>query len=275
MRHHNSTYTTIGDIKNVEPDLLQGVLSFIEMNTQIPQKIDVPEDMKQDLGMCPTDIPGTDVKDEIGTLRALNKVSFGIREQCKLIADLTYQMDDVVCGETVLGHLTELYKNMYAACRKDGPVVPLWKDHLKFTVLGGQKRKKKGLFHGRRIVPLYPTKTAKARQARHSRFGRKSNSQVTETTMKEMLGAKGSDDNDNKTPMEVSDGDKDVVPFVDLASYKCQDELREKVLTTPGLLQCQRTNCQVKYFHIPCPYCLHLSYDSFLTYSQEETRYDF
>ena len=78
MRHHDSTYTTIGDIKNVEPDLLQGVLSFIEMNTQIPQKIDGPEDMKQDLGMCLTDIPGTDVKDEIGTLRALNKVSFGI-----------------------------------------------------------------------------------------------------------------------------------------------------------------------------------------------------
>ena len=115
MHHHDSTYTTIGNIKNVEPDLLQDVLSFIEMNTQIPQKIDVPEDMKQDLGMCPTDIPGTDVKDEIGTLRALNKVSFGIREQCKLIADLTYQMDDVVCGETVLGHLTELYKK-YVCC---------------------------------------------------------------------------------------------------------------------------------------------------------------
>ena len=81
-----------------------------------------------------------------------------------------------MCGETVLGHLTDLYKHMYDACRKDGLVVPLQKDHLKFTVLGGQKRKKKGLFHGRRIVPLYPTKTAKARQARHSHFGRKNNS---------------------------------------------------------------------------------------------------
>ena len=78
MHRHDSTYTTIGDIKDVDPELLQGVLNFIEMNTQIPQKIDVPEDMKQDLGMCPTDIPGTDVKDEIGTLRALNKVSFRI-----------------------------------------------------------------------------------------------------------------------------------------------------------------------------------------------------
>ena len=61
-----------------------------------------------------------------------------------------------------------------------------------------------------------------------------------------MLGAKGIDNNDNETPMKVSDGDKDVVPFVDLALYRCLDELREKVLTTPGLLQCQHTNCQIK-----------------------------
>ena len=155
-------------------------------------------------------------------------------------------MDDVGCGETVFGHLTDLYKNMYDACRKDGLVVPLWKDHLRFTILGGQKRKKKGLFCGRRIVPLYPMKTAKAWQARYSCFGRKSNSFVTETTIKEMLGAKGIYNNDNETPTEVSDGDKGVVPFVDLTLYRCQDELREKVLTTPGLLQWQHTNCQVK-----------------------------
>ena len=68
MHHHDSTYTTIGDIKDVDPKLLQGVLNFIEMNTQIPEKIDILEDMKQDLGMSTTDIPGTDVKDEIGTL---------------------------------------------------------------------------------------------------------------------------------------------------------------------------------------------------------------
>ena len=54
--------------KDVDPELLQGVLNFIAMNTQIPEKIDVPEDVKQDLGMSTTDILGTDVKDEIGTL---------------------------------------------------------------------------------------------------------------------------------------------------------------------------------------------------------------
>ena len=100
-----------------------------------------------------------DVKDEFGTLRALNKVLFGIWEQCKLITDLSYQMDDVACGETVLSHLTDLFMQMYDTCRKDSLVVPLRKDHLKFTVLGGQ-RKKKGFYRGRRIVPLFLIKTA-------------------------------------------------------------------------------------------------------------------
>ena len=68
MCHHDSTYTTIGDVKDVDPELLHGVLNFIETNTQVPEKIEVPEDVKQDLGMTSTDIPGTDVKDEIGTL---------------------------------------------------------------------------------------------------------------------------------------------------------------------------------------------------------------
>ena len=39
----------------------------------------------------------------------------------------------------------------------------------------------------------------------------------------------------NETPMEVSENEDDVVPFMDLASYKGQDQMREKVLTTPGL----------------------------------------
>ena len=65
---HNSTYTTIGDVKDVDPKLLQGVLNIFDMNTQVPEKIEVLEDVKQDLGMTSTEITGTDVKDEIGTL---------------------------------------------------------------------------------------------------------------------------------------------------------------------------------------------------------------
>ena len=84
-------------------------------------------------------------------------------------------------------------------------------------------------------MPLFPTKTAKAHQARHACFRRKANSRVTETTMKEMLTATCGDDTGNETLMEVSDdNDEDVVPFVDLDAYKGQDEIREKVLKTPG-----------------------------------------
>ena len=235
LRHHDSTYCTISDVKDVDPDVLQGVFNFIDTNTQVPEQIDIPEDVKQDFRELSTGTMSAEI-DEMGSLRALNKVSFGIREQCKLITDLSYQMDDVGCGEIILEHLTDLYKHMYDKCRKDALVVPLRKDHLKFTVLGGRKRKR-GLFRGRRIVPLYPTKTAKARQAKQSRFGRKANSRVTETSIEQMLSPEGSDADDNETPMQVSDEGEDIVPFIDLASYRGQDEIREKVLTTPGVLQ--------------------------------------
>ena len=75
---HDSTYCTIGDVKDVDPDVLQGVLNFIDMNTQVVKQVDVPEDVKQDLGVLSTGTLGTEVIDEMGSLQALNKVSFGI-----------------------------------------------------------------------------------------------------------------------------------------------------------------------------------------------------
>ena len=156
-------------------------------------------------------------------------------------------MDDVTCGESILGQLTELYRSMYNTCRKDSVILPLCKDHLKFRVLCGQRRKK-GVFHGRRIAPLYPNRTVKSRQVKMSHFGRKSNSQVTEMTITDILAGKDGNDNDNETPMEVSENEDDVVPFVDLASYKGQDQIREKVLTTAGLLQWEYSTFQVNIF---------------------------
>ena len=222
----------MGDVKDVEPDVV--VLNFIDTNTQVPETLEVPEDVKEGMGVGPTDMGTENVPDELGSLRLLNKVSFGIWEQCKLITDLSYQMDDLTCGETILGQLTELYRSMYNTWRKDSVILSLRKDHLKFRVLGG-KRMKKGVFCGRRIAPLYPSRTVKSRQVKLSHFGRKSNSQVTEMTITHMLAGKDDNNNDNKTPMEVSENEDDVVPFVDLASYKGQDQMWEKVLTTPGL----------------------------------------
>ena len=65
---HDKTYNSIGDVKDVGPKVLQGVLNFINTNTKVPDNIEVPEDVKQDIGIMGTDTSGTDIKDEIGTL---------------------------------------------------------------------------------------------------------------------------------------------------------------------------------------------------------------
>ena len=62
---HDKTYHSIGDMKDVDPKILQGVLNFIDTNTQISDKIEVPEDVKHDIGMMGTDTSSTDVKDEM------------------------------------------------------------------------------------------------------------------------------------------------------------------------------------------------------------------
>ena len=237
----------MGDVKDLDPDVVQGVLNFIDTNTQLPETLEVLEDVKVGMGVGPSDTGTENVPDKLGSLRLLNKVSFGIRDQCKLITDLSYQMDDVTCGKGILGQLMELYRSMYNTCRKDSVILPLRKDHLKFRVLCGQRRKK-GVFRGRRIAPLYPNRTVKSHQVKMSRFGRKSNSQVTEMTITDMLAGKDGNDNDNETPMEVSENEDDVVPFMDLASYKGQDQMWEKVLTTPGLLQWKYSTFQVNIF---------------------------
>ena len=63
-----------------------------------------------------------------------------------------------------------------------------------------------------------------------------------------MLAGKDGNNNDNETPMEVSENEDDVVPFMDLASYKGQDQMWEKVLTTPGLLQWKYSTFEVNIF---------------------------
>ena len=71
----------MGDIKDLDPDVVQGVLNFIGTNTQVPETLEVPEDVKEGMGVGPSDMGTEDVPDKLGSLRLLNKVSFGIREQ--------------------------------------------------------------------------------------------------------------------------------------------------------------------------------------------------
>ena len=235
MQRHDSNYTSIGNTKDVGPEVLQGLLNFIDSNTQeseeMPQ-VDIPFDVKEDIASTPPLVP--EVKDEVTPLRQLNSVSFGIREQCKLITDLTYEMEDAAYGNEVLSKITALYKDMYHVCRKESPIMPLRTDHLKFSVLSGRRRNR-GVYCRRRIVPLFPSKTPRSRQSKQSRFGRKSTSQVSETKIDVMLNPEAEESEDSPTPMDLSDDEDNIAPFIDLASYRTQDQVTQKVLTTPGL----------------------------------------
>ena len=249
LRRHDSTYNP----SDVEAEVLQGLLNFIDSNTQVPEEIVVSKEVKDDLQMSTPDVP--EIKDDLTPLRQLSSVTFGIREQCKLITDLTYQMDSPEYGHEILQKITDLYKQMYSMCRKDSPVLPLRKDHLKFKVLSSVNRKK-GLFNCRRIVPLFPTKTNRSHQAKQSRFRRKSTSRVSDTTIDLMLNPEAiDDDGDNndtaaktQSPMEWSDTEDNIAPFVDLAAYKSQDVIKQKVFTTPGLLFREQIHAQVEHF---------------------------
>ena len=252
LRRHDSKYSTIGDTKDIEPEVLQGVLNFIDTNTQSPEQVEIPSDLKEEIARTPTDVPA--VMDELTPLRHLNRVTFGIREQCKLITDLTYEMEDHAYGDGVLIKLTDLYRGMYEFCRKESPILPIRKDNLKFKVLSGRQRKK-GVFCRRRIIPLFPTKTTKSRQAKQSRFGRKKTSQVSETTIDEIMNPEADNSDSDPSPMDVSDDN--IAPFIDLASYRTQDEIKQKVFTTPGLLLREHITVKVIIFTVLVHIILH------------------
>ena len=43
----------MGDVKDLDPDVVQGVLNFIDTNTQVPETLEVPEDVKEGMGWGP------------------------------------------------------------------------------------------------------------------------------------------------------------------------------------------------------------------------------
>ena len=125
--------------------------NFIDSNTQVPEGIVLSKEVKDDLQMSTPDVPES--KDDLTPLRQLSSVTFGIREQCKLITDLTYQMDSPAYGHEILQkNYRFVQTDVQRVQERTLQFLPLRKDHLKFKVLSGVNRKK-GLFRRRRIVP--------------------------------------------------------------------------------------------------------------------------
>ena len=165
-------------------------------------------------------------------VRQLNCVGTGMRELCKLITDLTYELELLECGQYVLEEFTGLYKYLYKNGQEHGGLPQLHKDHIRFQPLF-KKRASQGFFWRQCIVPLFPSKSHKARQTKASRFGRISSQEanyISKTSANET-------EEEMEVVVEETANHEDVSLLVDLKAYRGQDDRQAKSLGTPGLLQ--------------------------------------
>ena len=250
LRRHDKTYIPMGETKDVEPEVLHSVLAFIETNGGDCDTVEVNPGVKRMLDFdCPVG-EGTAVQDTFSSLVQLKRVSDGIREQCKMIADVSYNLEDIKVGNEVLSQLCDMYSYFYGHCQEHKGILGVPKDQMKFRTLFG-KRRNKGFYRRRRIVPLFPQKN---RRAKRSRFGTKAvyenannyDDVIPSTTTSDDMPATTTSDEfasfpsqestavseDNLLDTELSD----VSPFIDLEAYKGQDLIKSREHTTPGLL---------------------------------------
>ena len=133
---------------------------------------EVPAEMKEGLAVeVGTETEAKQGDPVVQMVRELNRVGRGIREQCKLITDLTYKLESLGCGQYVLEELMGLYQYLYRNGQEHHGLPHLCNEHLHHRLLFKSKHKR-GFFRRRCTVPLYPTKSWKVWQAQASRFGR-------------------------------------------------------------------------------------------------------
>ena len=246
LRRHDSIFTGIGDTKDVKPEVLHSVLNFIEANWTDCNSVEVNEDVKESLTTDTPIISSSDVPGNVEKLLQLKRIGDRIREQCKMITDLSYNMEDMQSGEVILSHLCDVYSYFYSQCQDHKGIVRICKDHLKFKTLTG-KRRNKGFFRRRRIVPLYPTRK---RKPKISKFGQRTEYSGTTseemqtttsddwpaTTTSDEFASQSSPVLMNETEIDVESELKDISPFVSLEAYKGQDDRKSREHGTPGLL---------------------------------------
>ena len=122
-----------------EADVVKEILmTFVD--TTMSEGTDIAEvtaEIKQDL-VAVDMVMETETKEEDNVLqmvRQLNRVGSSIREQCKLITDLTYKLELLDCGQYVLEELTGRHKYFYKNGQEHGLLPQLRRDHLRFEPL--------------------------------------------------------------------------------------------------------------------------------------------
>ena len=103
------------DGEQIDADTVKNVLNFVDATTdEGTEMAEVALEMKE--GLAVEVSMETEVKQGdpvVQMVRELNRVGRGICEQCKLITDLTYELESLDCGQYVLEELTGLYQYLY------------------------------------------------------------------------------------------------------------------------------------------------------------------
>ena len=214
--------------EQIDAETVKDVLNFVDATTdEGTEMAEVALEMKE--GLAVEVCMETEVKQGdpvVQMVRELNRVGRGIREQCKLITDLMYELESLDCGQYVLEELTGLYQYLYKNGQEQCGLLHLRKEHVCHRPLFKSKHKRR-FFRQRCIVPLYPTKSQKVRLAQASRLRRQSGQEAKEVS--------ATDSDENMEIVEETEMLAEESPFIDLEAYKGQDDRQAKSLGTPGL----------------------------------------
>ena len=107
MQQKDLAYRPNGECDGVEleGDVVKEILTFVDIMTSEGTDVaEVTAKVKQDL-VAVDMVMETETKEEDNVLqmvRQLNHVGTGSREQCKLIIDLTYELESLDCGQYVV-----------------------------------------------------------------------------------------------------------------------------------------------------------------------------
>ena len=103
------------DGEQIDADTVKDVLNFVDATTdEGTEMVEVAPEMKE--GLAVEVGMETEVKDGdplVQMVRELNQVGRGIREQSKLITDLTYELESLDCRQYLLEELMGLYQYLY------------------------------------------------------------------------------------------------------------------------------------------------------------------
>ena len=146
MERRDPTYraSVDSDSQQFDADTMKDVLNFVDTTTDEGTEVaEVAAEMKEGLAVgVSTETEAKQGDPVVQMVRELNRVGRGIREQCKLIPDLTYELESLDCSQYVLEELTGLYQYLYKNGQEQRGVLHLCKEHLRHRPLFKSKHKR-------------------------------------------------------------------------------------------------------------------------------------